>query len=138
MLRDGVTADELEKARQGYLQAMKVGRPSDGALAGSLNGLRRLDRTMLWDADLEKRISPLTPEQVGAAMKRHIDPKKLVTVKVGDFAAEKQPTTLQQGSARLTSDRFTRTSSREKAASSMRARLLTALGASYFHRSRAG
>ena len=34
MLRDGVTADELDKAREGYLQSMKVGRSSDAALAG--------------------------------------------------------------------------------------------------------
>src|SRR6185436_9316044 len=85
LLSDGVTADELDKAREGYLQAMKVGRSSDGALAGSLNGLQHLDRTMLWEADLEKKISALTPEQVGAALKRHIDSKKLVTVSAGDF-----------------------------------------------------
>jgi len=85
LLKDGVTAEELDKAREGYLQAMKVGRSSDGALAGSLNGLRYLNRTMLWDADLEKKISALTPAQVGAALKRHIDPKKLVIVNAGDF-----------------------------------------------------
>ena len=95
LLRDGVTAEELDKAREGYLQAMKVGRSSDGALAGSLNGLRYLDRTMLWDAELEKKISELKPEQVGAALRRHIDPKKLVIVNAGDFGEEKKPTTVQ-------------------------------------------
>jgi len=99
LLRDGVTSDELNKAREGYLQAMKVGRSSDSGLAGSLGGLRHLDRTMLWDADLEKKISLLTPEQVGAALMRHIDPKKLVTVSAGDFEASsdetKKPLTAQ-------------------------------------------
>jgi zinc protease len=85
LLRDGVTAEELNKAREGYLQALKVGRSSDGALAGSLGSLRHLDRTMLWEADLEQKISALTPGQVGEAMKRHIDPKKLVIVNAGDF-----------------------------------------------------
>src|SRR6185503_7832196 len=91
LLRDGVTADELNKAREGYLQSMKVGRSSDGGLAGSLGNLRHLDRTMLWEADFEKKIAALTPEQVGAAMKRHIDPKKLVVVAAGDFADEQKP-----------------------------------------------
>ena len=52
---------------------------------------------MLWDADLEKKISTLTPEQVGAALKRHIDPKKLVIVNAGDFGAPegKKPTVVQ-------------------------------------------
>jgi zinc protease len=85
LLHDGVTAEELDQAREGYLQAMKVGRSSDGALAGSLNGLQHLNRTMLWESDLEKKISALTPDQVGAALRRHIDPKKLVIVNAGDF-----------------------------------------------------
>src|SRR6185369_10951820 len=91
LLRDGVTADELNKAREGYLQAMKVGRSSDGALAGSLGSLRHLDRTMLWEADFEKKIAALTPEQINAAMKRRIDPKKLVVVSAGDFGDEQRP-----------------------------------------------
>ena len=91
MLRDGVTADELDKAREGYLQSMKVGRSSDAALAGGLGGLRHLGRTMLWEADFEKKIAALSPEQVGAAMKRHIDPKKLVVIAAGDFGDEQKP-----------------------------------------------
>jgi zinc protease len=91
MLRDGVTADELDKAREGYLQSMKVGRSSDAALAGSLGGLRHLGRTMLWEADFEKKIAALTPQQINAAMKRHIDPKKLVVVAAGDFGDDQKP-----------------------------------------------
>jgi zinc protease len=93
LLQDGVTAEELNKAREGYLQALKVGRSSDAALAGSLGRLRHLDRSMLWEADLERKISALTPEQVGGALKRHIDPSRLVIVSAGDFDA-KQTTEL--------------------------------------------
>ena len=95
LLRDGVTADELNKAREGFLQSLKVGRSSDGALAGSLGSLRHLDRTMVWEADFEKKIAALTPEQISAAMKRRIDPKKLVVVSAGDFGEEKKPATVQ-------------------------------------------
>ena len=95
MLRDGVTADELDKAREGYLQSMKIGRSSDAALAGSLGSLRHLGRTMLREADFEKKIAALTPEQISAAMKRHIDPKKLVIVAAGDFADDQKPGTGQ-------------------------------------------
>jgi zinc protease len=95
LLRDGVTADELNKAREGYLQSMKVGRSTDSALAGSLGSLRHLDRTMLWEAELEKQISALTPEQISASMKRHIDPKKLVVVSAGDFGDDKKSETVR-------------------------------------------
>ena len=54
-----MTPDELDKAREGYLQAMKVGRSSD------------------------------------AALKHHIDPKKLVVVGAGDCGEEKKPAPVQ-------------------------------------------
>jgi zinc protease len=41
---------------------------------------------MAWDADLEKRITALTPEQIVAALRRHIDPAKITVIKAGDFA----------------------------------------------------
>jgi len=99
LLRDGVTAEELNQARDGYLQAIKVGRSSDTALTGTLGGLRHLDRTMKWQADFEAKIAALTPDQISAAMKRHIDPKKLIMVGAGDFESapvkNKQPETVQ-------------------------------------------
>jgi zinc protease len=94
LLKDGVTADEVEKAKQGYLQAQKVGRSSDAALAGLLSGLRHLNRTMEWEADFDKHIDGLTAEKVSAAIKKHIDPKKLVIVQAGDF--ETKPSTVVQ------------------------------------------
>ena len=43
---------------------------------------------MAWEADLEKKITALTPEQVKSALNRHINPKKLVVVAAGDFEAK--------------------------------------------------
>jgi zinc protease len=85
LLREGVSKEELENAKQGYLQAQKVGRANDSALAGMLSNLRHLGRTMAFEADVEKKISGLTPEQVNAALRKHIDPAKLVIVTAGDF-----------------------------------------------------
>jgi len=85
LLREGVMGDELEQAKQGYLQARKVGRSSDPALTGLLTGLRHVDRTMAYEADLETKIAALTPEQVDGALRKHVDPQKLVVVTAGDF-----------------------------------------------------
>ena len=85
LLGNGVTKEELDKAVQGYLQSQKVGRSSDTALAGILSNLRHLGRTMVWQAELEKKIEALTPDQLRTALRRHIDPKKLVIVAAGDF-----------------------------------------------------
>jgi zinc protease len=88
LLRDGISKTELDEARKGYLQAQKVGRSSDAALAGILNGLRHEGRTMAYDAEREKQIRALTPEVVNAALQKHIDPSKLVIVTAGDFEAK--------------------------------------------------
>ncbi|MEX2141091.1 MAG: insulinase family protein, partial [Pirellulales bacterium] len=87
LLRDGVAQDEVDQAKQGYLQAMKVRRTTDRALAGLLTDLSHSDRTMEYYAKLEKDIAALMPEQVLAAVKKHADPENLVIVTAGDFEA---------------------------------------------------
>ena len=88
LLKDGVTAEELEQAKQGYLQTLKVHRTTDGALANLLNDCSHDGRTMKYYADLEKQISGLTPDAVSAAARKHLDPKKLSIVTAGDFEAK--------------------------------------------------
>ena len=41
---------------------------------------------MAWDAELERRIQALSPEEILAAMRRHIDPDKLTIVLAGDLS----------------------------------------------------
>jgi zinc protease len=88
LLRDGVTKEELEQAKKGYLQARKVNRASDQGLAGILSTLRELNRTMTYEGDLDKKVESLTPEAVDTALRNHIDPKKLAVVVAGDFGAK--------------------------------------------------
>ncbi len=88
LLKEGITADELTKARQGYLEALKVARSGDPAILGSLAAYRHLDRTMAWQTDFEQRINALTPNAVNGALRRHLDPAKLVVVVAGDFAGK--------------------------------------------------
>jgi len=86
MLKDGFTTEEVEAAKSGYLQSREVSRAQDNELAGRLNNYLFLNRTLLWDAELDAKLRSLTPEQINAAMRRHIDPSKITIVKAGDFA----------------------------------------------------
>ena len=86
MLKDGFTAEEITAAKKGWLQSRQVSRAQDGELAGRLNNYNFLNRTLAWDADLEKKVEALTAEQIVAALRRHIDPAKISIVKAGDFA----------------------------------------------------
>ncbi len=85
LFADGMTQAELDKARQGYLQQQQVSRTRDATLATTLDDNAFYDRTMAYYADLEKQILALTPGQVLAALKKHIDPKRLVIIDAGDF-----------------------------------------------------
>ncbi|HEX7938156.1 MAG TPA: hypothetical protein VF483_04135 [Gemmatimonadaceae bacterium] len=42
-------------------------------------------RTMAWDENYEKAVQALTPATINAAVKKYIDPAKMVLVKSGDF-----------------------------------------------------
>ena len=86
VLKDGYEAKEVEEAKSGWLQSRQVARAQDAGLARLLAGNLYLARTLAWDADLEKKVSELKPEQIVAAMRRHIDPEKITIVKAGDFA----------------------------------------------------
>jgi len=91
-LKDGFTADEVEKAKSGWLKSRQVSRAQDNELVNVLAIGLFLDRTLVWDAEMEKKVEALTPEQILAAMRKYIDPAKITIVKAGDFAkaAQKQ------------------------------------------------
>ena len=86
-LEGGFTAQELTAAKSGYLQTRQISRGNDRALAGQLSQHLYFERTMAWDADLERRVQNLSVEEVNAAFRRWIDPSKLSIVKAGDFAS---------------------------------------------------
>jgi zinc protease len=86
MVKDGFTAEEVAAGKSGWLQSRQVSRAQDNELAGRLNNYLFLGRTLAWDAELEEKIKALTPEQISAAMRKHIDPSKITIIKAGDFA----------------------------------------------------
>lgn len=90
-VQQGLTGEELEKARAGLLEYRQSGRAQDGNLARQLANYLFLGRTLDFDAAFEARMSKLTPEDVKKALGRFVDWTKLTVVKAGDFAgAEKK------------------------------------------------
>ena len=85
-LREGFTDEEVKAAKAGWLQSQQVTRAQDNSLAGRLNTLNYLGRTVTWDGDFEKRVGALTPTDIRAALTKHIDPERISFVKAGDFA----------------------------------------------------
>ncbi len=86
LLKDGVTESELSKAKAGYLGQQRNQRTNDMNLTLMLGENLYLGRTMARQAELEKKIGELTPEEVNSALRKHLDPKRLSVVTAGDFA----------------------------------------------------
>jgi zinc protease len=87
--KDGITAQELQRAQQGFLQSQEVSRTEDPHLARVLEDTAHSKRTMAYYANLEDAIRKLTPEQVIAAFRKHINTDHIFIATAGDFAAAK-------------------------------------------------
>jgi zinc protease len=84
-VKEGPSLAELADAKKAYLEAQKVGRTTDPAIAGQIVSHLHLGRTFAYEAEQEKKIDSLTPEDIRAAFHKHVDPKKLVIIRAGDF-----------------------------------------------------
>ncbi|HEY7424308.1 MAG TPA: pitrilysin family protein [Gemmataceae bacterium] len=85
MHKDGITDQELREAKKAYLATLKQKRAGDAGLAHILQRELHAGRSIAYQGDLEKKIAALTVEEVNSAFHNHIDPKKLVIIRAGDF-----------------------------------------------------
>jgi zinc protease len=85
IVKDGVTEQELEAAKKGYLQQLEVDRTDDGGLAAELADSLFAGRTLSFDAKQEAAIASLTVAQVNEALRKYVKPERLVLAIAGDF-----------------------------------------------------
>jgi zinc protease len=84
--KDGFTADEIAKAKAGWMESRKVGRAEDAMLAGSLAAQLFLGRSFSRQSIVEAKVNALTAEQLQAVVAKYLDPATMVVIKAGDFA----------------------------------------------------
>jgi zinc protease len=84
-LKDGPTEKEVADAKQAFVESQKVFRTADGAIAGQIVSNLNTGRSFAFFADQETAILALTPAKVAEAFRKHIDPKKLIVLRAGDF-----------------------------------------------------
>ncbi len=90
VIAEGFTAEEIAAAKSGWSQSRTVNRAQDGGLSNTLNNYLFVKRDLMWDANFEKQVMALTPEQINNAMKKYLTPAKINIIKVGDFAKGKK------------------------------------------------
>jgi len=86
VLTEGFTAEEVAAAKSGYLQQRQQGRANDSELMTLLTNRRYAGRTLQYDERLDARLQALTVSDINAAVRKYIDPSKLVIARAGDFA----------------------------------------------------
>jgi zinc protease len=85
IIEKGFTPEEVEAAKKSWLQLQQMSRGQESSLVALLNARRLWNRTMAFDSELEKKIAALTPEQMQAAVRKHIDPSQISFFRAGDF-----------------------------------------------------
>jgi zinc protease len=83
LLNDGVTADELAAAKKAILIDRRTF--SDAELLSKLARDLATGDTFAAYIERSRKLGELTVEEVNAALRKHLQPKKLVVVEAGDF-----------------------------------------------------
>jgi len=90
ILKDGLTAKELEEAKGAYQKMVNVNRSKDSALVGMLATNLFVGRTAKYQADMDKKRESVTLDEVNGAFKKIVEPKRLVTIRAGDFTKKSE------------------------------------------------
>jgi zinc protease len=85
ILENGFTAEEVAAAKTSWLQTRQVERAEDQRLVWQLSGHRFWDRTMERDAELDKKVMALQPDDLRTALRKHVDLSHLSIFRAGDF-----------------------------------------------------
>ena len=81
--RDGVTADELAYRKSAAAGQFTVGLETTSGLAEQLLRCSERGFDVVWLDEFPAKVRALTLDRVNAAVKKHLDPEKMVTVKAG-------------------------------------------------------
>ncbi|MCE2970719.1 MAG: insulinase family protein [Burkholderiales bacterium] len=82
--RDGFTAQEIEDAKRGFVDAQRLSRSQDSTVAAANANNLDLGRSWVFSKEFERKVLAVTPEQATAAFRKYIDPAQLTVVMAGD------------------------------------------------------
>jgi zinc protease len=85
---EGVTDAELARAKTELAGTYQVGLATTSGLAGAILVMLNRGMPLSFVDDYPKRIAAMTRDEVNGAIKRHIDPAKLVLVKAGTIEGQ--------------------------------------------------
>ena len=91
VLKDGFSDKEISDGITALLNYRNLARAQDDVVAGVWLDYLERGRTFAWSADMDKKISALTPDVVNAAMRKYLRPDAFSTAVAGDFKKKAAP-----------------------------------------------
>jgi len=85
ILKDGFTADEVDKFKASWQQEQQIFRTQDAQLARHIAQNEALGRTMAYDAKQEAVVMALTAAQVNETIRKYVKTADFSIAKAGDF-----------------------------------------------------
>jgi zinc protease len=85
--QSGVTEEELAARKTNLVGRYEIGLSTAAGVARTIVATVERGKPLAWLDDYPKAIEALTVEQVDAAIKKHLDPEKMVLVTAGTFEA---------------------------------------------------
>jgi zinc protease len=88
---DGVRAEELAERKQSLVGTYQVGLSTTGGLATALLSTAQRGLDLTWLDRYPDAVRALTLDQVNAAIRKYLDPDKMVLVEVGTLPGNPKP-----------------------------------------------
>lgn len=86
---EGITDDELARKKTGLAGTYKVGLATTAGMAGTILATLNRDLDLTFVDQYPARVAALTKEQVNGAIKKHLNPEKMVLIKAGTVPGAK-------------------------------------------------
>lgn len=91
VLKDGFTDKEISDGITALLNYRNLARAQDDVLASTWLDYIQRGRTFAWSAEMDQKISALTPEAVNAALRKYLRADGFSTAVAGDFKKKTTP-----------------------------------------------
>lgn len=91
VLKEGFSDKEISDGINALLNYRNLARAQDDVLASTWLDYLQRGRTFAWSAEMDKKISALTPEAVNAALRKYLRADGFSTAVAGDFKPKTSP-----------------------------------------------
>ncbi len=87
-IEEGPEEEALQRAKNNFLGSLVLDMNSNAKLANAILGLATYDLSLDYYETLPEKVKAITPAEIQAAFKRHVNPEEMATIIVGGVVEE--------------------------------------------------